>query len=77
LIDFSTFSAFLHPPFTTCRGGCAAIEPERAFGHGSNAGQVSWRLVDNEDNRTWVCRGEGSAVFLDGNRFLTAAHTGH
>lgn len=38
------------------------------------AAQVSWRLVHNEGNRTWVCRGEGSAVFLGGNRFLTAAH---
>jgi hypothetical protein len=41
----------------------------RAYG-----GQVSWRFVHNEGNRTWVCRGEGSAVFLGGNRFLTAAH---
>jgi hypothetical protein len=41
----------------------------RAYG-----GQVSWRLVHNEANRTWVCRGEGSTMFLGGNRFLTAAH---
>jgi Trypsin-like peptidase domain len=38
------------------------------------AGHASWRLVYNEGNRTWVCRGEGSAMFLGGNRFLTAAH---
>ena len=38
------------------------------------AGQVSWRLVHNEGNRTFVCRGEGSAMFLGENRFLTAAH---
>jgi hypothetical protein len=38
------------------------------------AAQVSWRFVHNEGNRTWVCRGVGSAIFLGGNRFLTAAH---
>jgi len=38
------------------------------------AAQVSWRFVRNEGNRTWVCRGVGSAIFLGGNRFLTAAH---
>jgi hypothetical protein len=36
------------------------------------AGQVSWRLVHYEGNKTWVCRGEGSAMFL--GRFLTAAN---
>jgi hypothetical protein len=41
----------------------------RAYG-----GQVSWRFVHNEGNRTRVCRGEGPAMFLGGNRFLTAAH---
>jgi len=38
------------------------------------AAQVSWRLVHNEGTRTWVCRGEGSAVFLGRNHFLTADH---
>lgn len=38
------------------------------------AAQVSWRFVHSEDTSTLVCHGEGSAVFLGGNRFLTAAH---
>lgn len=41
---------------------------------GAYAAQVSWRLVHRDGNRTWICNSAGSAVFLGGNRFLTAAH---
>ena len=41
---------------------------------GGYAAQVRWRFVHRDGNRTWVCDSAGSAVFLGGNRFLTAAH---
>ncbi|HEV2547478.1 MAG TPA: hypothetical protein VGU20_09080 [Stellaceae bacterium] len=36
--------------------------------------RVAWRIVYNVENSTSVCRGEGSAIFLGGSLFLTAAH---
>jgi len=36
--------------------------------------RVGWRIVYNVENSTAVCRGEGSAIFLGGGLFLTAAH---
>jgi trypsin-like peptidase len=41
---------------------------------GDYAAQVSWRFVRNDGNKTWLCRGEGTAIFLGEGRFLTAAH---
>jgi hypothetical protein len=38
------------------------------------AARVSWRFVHNDDSHTQVCGSEGSAIFLGGNQFLTAAH---
>jgi hypothetical protein len=35
---------------------------------------IGWRMVRQEGNTTTVCRGEGSAIFLGGNLFITAAH---
>jgi hypothetical protein len=35
---------------------------------------VGWRVVRHAGTTTTVCRGEGSAIFLGGNLFLTAAH---
>src|SRR5262245_30281955 len=43
-------------------------------GLGDYAAQVSWRFVRNDGNKTWLCRGEGTAIFLGEGRFLTAAH---
>jgi hypothetical protein len=35
---------------------------------------IGWRMIRQEGNTTTICRGEGSAIFLGGNLFLTAAH---
>jgi Trypsin-like peptidase domain len=35
---------------------------------------IRWQMVRKEGNTTTVCRGEGSAIFLGGGLFLTAAH---
>jgi hypothetical protein len=36
--------------------------------------RVGWRVVYNVGTSTIVCRGEGSAIFLGGSHFITAAH---
>lgn len=36
--------------------------------------RIEWQSVYRDGNATFVCRGEGSAIFLGRNRFLTAAH---
>jgi hypothetical protein len=38
------------------------------------AAQVSWRLVHDDGSHSRVCGNQGTAVFLGGNLFLTAAH---
>jgi Trypsin-like peptidase domain len=35
---------------------------------------IGWRTIRREGNTTTVCRGEGSAIFLGGTLFITAAH---
>jgi hypothetical protein len=36
--------------------------------------RVEWRVVHNESNSTQICSDAGSAIFIGGNLFLSAAH---
>jgi len=38
------------------------------------AAHVGWRITHDAGSHTFVCQQSGSAIYLGGNRFLTAAH---
>ena len=60
--------AIAQPP---ARSNDAIYDINRLNGY---TARVGWRIVYNVENSTAVCRGEGSAIFLGGSLFLTAAH---
>jgi Trypsin-like peptidase domain len=52
----------------------AADQPYAIDRLGHYTAQVSWRFVHNDASSALVCHGKGTAIFLGGDRFLTAAH---
>jgi hypothetical protein len=52
----------------------AADQPYAIDRLGHYTAQVRWRFVHNDASSTLVCHGKGTAIFLGGDRFLTAAH---